>query len=101
VDTVPADVQAHPLDLWIIAEAGVDVRIKVQGSGSLVLEAPLIQLKTTGQASTSKIILDGVPFSGLTLQSAAGATVGPPVSGPLGVDALAAVASWEAGEGAP
>jgi len=92
------------------AEVRIDGTLEVTpfdgaSGGSLRLEAPLIEFKTTGVAATSKVIVDGVPWAGLQLQTPSGPTVGPPVAGPGiivppatipgGVAAQAALAAWK------
>ena len=95
-DAVPSPVQRRPQDVWLLLGDQQDVRLHVAGVGCILrLEAPLIEIKTTGVATTSKVIVDGVPWAGLQLQTPAGPTVGPPVAGPGGIAAQTALATWK------
>lgn len=94
-DPVPGEVRAKPLDLWIVASEGQDVRIKAAG-GTVSIQADLIKLETTGVAATSRIFLDGVNWAA-QWSTPSGPTVGPPVSSPTNPNA-GALAAWEAAE---
>ena len=93
-EPVPEEVRRRPQDVWFLAEPGADVRIRVTGGGGVRIEAPLVDIVTTGDPSTSKVVIDGVPWSGLQLQTQFGPTAGPPVAGPTGTQALTDLAAW-------
>lgn len=93
-DRVPDQVQGKPLDLWLIAAAGKDIRIRTSGGGVVRVEASQIHLVTTGQAATSKVIIDGVPWAGLQLTGGSGPAIGPPLVGASGAQAQAAYQQW-------
>jgi hypothetical protein len=95
-DTDPsADSQLLQDDIWLVVPEGRDLRLRVTGGGAVEIKASLIVLETTGDAATSRVVIDGVPWSGVQLQTPTGPTVGPPVPGPTGAAALVDIAAWQ------
>ena len=100
-EPVPADVIKRPQDVWFLTEPDADVRFVVKGQGALRIEAPIIELKTTGVAATSQIVFDGIPFAQLQFNTVMGPTVGPPILNPIPPAPLAAWQAWKRSRGLP
>lgn len=94
-DSPPPDSLLLPDDIWLVIPEGRDLRLRVTGGGAVEIKAPIIVLETTGSAATSRVVIDGVPWSGVQLQTPMGPTVGPPTAGPLAAPAAADVAAWQ------